>query len=79
VPFDWRLLNGIRISRPWGLAGGLTPDNVARAIGIAKPAFVDASTGVEDTPGRKSRDKIAAFISAARGASLAPEHAEPLA
>ena len=67
VAFDWRLLTGFRFARPWGLAGGLTPDNVARAIAIAKPDFVDASSGVEDAPGRKNRGKIAAFISAARG------------
>ena len=78
VAFDWRLLRQIRIGRPWGLAGGLTPDNVARAIAIATPAFVDASSGVEDAPGRKSRDKITAFITAVRGASIVPENAEPL-
>ena len=64
--FDWRLLAGASIKRPWGLAGGLTPENVARAIQIAGPHFVDASSGVEDAPGRKSREKIAAFLQAAR-------------
>jgi len=66
--FDWRLLAGLSIKRPWGLAGGLTPENVARAIQIAGPHFVDASSGVEDSPGRKSREKIAAFLKAARNA-----------
>ena len=75
LAFDWRLLSGIRIDRPWGIAGGLTPENVGRAIAIAAPAFVDASSGVEDAPGRKNREKIAAFISAARGAVIAPESA----
>ena len=75
LAFDWRLLSGIRIDRPWGIAGGLTPQNVARAIAIAGPSFVDASSGVEDAPGRKNREKIAAFISAARGAVIAPETA----
>jgi phosphoribosylanthranilate isomerase len=64
--FDWRLLSGIGIKRPWGMAGGLTPENVARAIQIARPHFVDTSSGVEDAPGRKSREKIAAFLKAAR-------------
>jgi phosphoribosylanthranilate isomerase len=67
--FDWKLISGASFARPWGLAGGLTPENIARAIAIAKPAFVDASTGVEDAPGRKSPEKIAAFVKAARNAS----------
>lgn len=66
--FDWRLLAGIGIKRPWGLAGGLTPENVARAIQIAGPHFVDTSSGVEDAPGKKSREKIASFIKCARNA-----------
>src|SRR6266550_8178854 len=66
--FDWRLLAGLSIKRPWGLAGGLTPENVARAIQIAGPHFVDASSGVEESPGKKSREKIAAFLKAARNA-----------
>ena len=53
---------------PLILAGGLTPENVARAIQIAGPHFVDASSGVEDAPGKKSREKIAAFLKAARNA-----------
>jgi len=64
--FDWQLLTGAAFSRPWGLAGGLTPENVARAIRIARPDFVDASSGVEDAPGKKSAEKIAAFVRAAR-------------
>ncbi len=68
-------VSGIRLDRPWGIAGGLTPENVARAIAIAAPLFVDASSGVEDAPGRKNREKIAAFVSAARGAVTALEAA----
>lgn len=66
--FDWRLLSGVSLKRPWGLAGGLTPENVARAIQLAGPHFVDTSSGVEDSPGKKSREKIAAFLSCARNA-----------
>src|ERR1051326_4009208 len=58
--FDLPLPAGRMFQRPWGVAGGLSPDNVARAIRIAGPAFVDASTGVEDAPGQKNREKIAA-------------------
>jgi len=66
--FDWQLLSGRSFRRHWGLAGGLAPDNVARAIRIARPTFVDASSGVEEAPGKKSAEKIAAFVAAARGA-----------
>ena len=73
--FDWQLLAGRSFKRPWGLAGGLTPDNIARAIRIAGPAFVDASSGVEDAPGKKSPEKIAAFVSAARNAQYTDQKA----
>jgi phosphoribosylanthranilate isomerase len=63
--FDWQLVAGRTFRRPFGLAGGLTPDNVARAIHISGAQLVDASSGVEDAPGRK---KIAAFVTAARNA-----------
>ena len=76
--FDWQLLSGRSFQRPWGLAGGLTPDNIARAIRIANPAFVDASSGVEDTPGQKSPEKIAAFVQAARNAQYTDQKAGAL-
>jgi len=66
--FDWKLVSGTTFKKPFGLAGGLTADNVARAISISGAAFVDASSGVEDAPGKKSPDKIAAFVVAARNA-----------
>ncbi len=49
-------------SRPIILAGGLTPDNVARAIGQTRPYAVDVSGGVERAPGRKDPQKIQDFI-----------------
>jgi phosphoribosylanthranilate isomerase len=66
--FDWQLLSGRNFRRPWGVAGGLNAENVARAIRIVSPNFVDASSGVEDAPGRKSPEKIAAFVAAVRNA-----------
>lgn len=51
--------------RPVILAGGLTPENVERAILEVGPAGVDAHTGVENADGRKSRDKVQRFLDAA--------------
>jgi phosphoribosylanthranilate isomerase len=66
--FDWQILRGRKFSRPWMLAGGLTPDNVARAIVVSEAPGVDTASGVESAPGRKDADKIAAFVTAARNA-----------
>ena len=66
--FDWSLLAGFDHSTPWGLAGGLTPDNVADAIRQTGAALVDTSSGVESAPGIKDLAKIAAFCAAARSA-----------
>ena len=54
--------------RPVILAGGLTPENVRRAILEVKPTGVDSHTGVEDATGRKSRVKVQAFVGEAQAA-----------
>jgi phosphoribosylanthranilate isomerase len=64
--FDWTLLKGRSFNKPWLLAGGLDPANVARAIALSGAAMVDVSSGVESAPGLKSSDKIAQFIAATR-------------
>ena len=64
--FDWTLLGGYRGALPWGLAGGLTADNVAEAVRATRAPLVDTSSGVESAPGVKDVDKIAAFCKAAR-------------
>jgi len=65
VAFDWRLLAGRRWLRPWMLAGGLTPENVAEAIRLTGARQVDVSSGVESAPGVKDAGRIAAFLAAA--------------
>lgn len=63
--FDWGLLEGIR--RPYILAGGLTPQNVAEAVRELRPWGVDLSSGLE-TNGAKDPDKIKAAVAAVRSA-----------
>ena len=65
LAFDWRLLVGRKWLRPWMLAGGLGPHNVAEAIRLTGAAQVDVSSGVESAPGVKDHAKIAAFVAAA--------------
>ncbi len=66
LSFDWRLVAQRRWLRPWMLAGGLTPDNVAEAIRLTNARQVDVSSGVEAAPGAKDAGRIAAFVKAAR-------------
>ena len=61
--FDWGLLTSVR--RPYFLAGGLGPDNVAQAIRTLHPWGVDVSSGIE-TGGVKDFHKMAAFAAAVR-------------
>lgn len=63
--FDWSRLDGVE--RPFALAGGLGPDNVAQAVRRFSPYAVDMSSGVE-TDGRKDPGKIAAAVRAVRAA-----------
>jgi len=68
LAFDWRLIADLDWPTPWMLAGGLTPDNVAEAMRLTGASMVDVSSGVENAPGVKDLDKIAAFVKAAKGA-----------
>ncbi len=68
LAFDWRLLAGRKYwRRPWMLAGGLTPENVAEAVRMTGARQVDVSSGVERAPGVKSADLISSFVRAAHG------------
>lgn len=68
LSFDWSLVAGWSGPLAWGLAGGLTPANVADALRQTGAPLVDTSSGVETGPGVKDVDKIAAFCKAARQA-----------
>ena len=66
--FDWDLLSGRRFARPWLLAGGLDPWNLAEAVARSGAPMVDVSSGVERGPGLKDPALITAFLDAARKA-----------
>ncbi len=60
--FDWRLAEGLPRTRRVVLAGGLDGGNVAEAIAQVRPWGVDASSGVESSPGHKDPVKAEAFM-----------------
>lgn len=62
--FDWKLAREAGKFGPIILAGGLTPENVARAIREARPFAVDVASGVESAPGIKDPAKLRAFFAA---------------
>jgi phosphoribosylanthranilate isomerase len=62
--FDWTLVGDV--GRPFVLAGGLTPENVSVAIGRLAPWGVDASSGLESSPGVKDPARIRAFVEEAK-------------
>jgi phosphoribosylanthranilate isomerase len=64
--FDWKLLAGRSFQKPWFLAGGLNPENVARAVELSGAQMVDVSSGVESAPGVKDTTRIVAFINATK-------------
>jgi len=73
LTFDTALLDEVRASssaRPLVLAGGLRPENVAEALQEVRPYGIDVSSGVEESGGIKSPEKITAFMKAVYRASL---------
>ena len=66
LSFDWRLIAGRRWPCPWMLAGGLTPENVAKAVKMTGAKQVDVSSGVEDAPGQKNAELIQKFVQSSR-------------
>lgn len=70
--FDWKAVAaaGARSDLRLIVAGGLTPENVVSAVSLLRPAMVDVSSGVESAPGRKSAEKVHAFVAAVRGVGI---------
>jgi phosphoribosylanthranilate isomerase len=64
--FSWEIARGHRGRVPVILSGGLTPDNVAEAVGVVRPLAVDVASGVERAPGIKDPEKLQAFAAAVR-------------
>lgn len=71
VPFDWHLLENVKLPIPFLVGGGLNVGNVAEAIRVTRANGVDVSSGVESAPGVKDPGMIRAFIRAAREAESA--------
>ncbi len=69
--FDWARLASIGSGKPWLLAGGLSPANVARAMKTARPWGVDLASGIETAPGVKDPGKMRAFVQAVRSIDAA--------
>jgi len=65
LSFDWSLIANETWTKPWMLAGGLTPENLNDAVKISGATAVDVSSGVEDAPGHKSVQKIQDFLTLA--------------
>ena len=64
--FSWSLIKDRRPKRPIILAGGLTPENVARAVQAVSPWGVDVSSGVESSPGVKDAEVVSQFVARVR-------------
>ena len=69
ITFNWKLAVEATGYGRIILAGGLNPENVAAAIKMVKPYAVDASSGLERSPGVKDHEKVAQFIKAATEAA----------
>ncbi len=71
-PVEWSMVRLMSKSANFGLpvilSGGLSPDNVARAVEVVQPYAVDVNSGVEAAPGRKDPDKVRRFVAEARRA-----------
>jgi phosphoribosylanthranilate isomerase len=65
--FDWELAKSLRGRDNILVSGGLTPENVRGAIEYFEPYGVDASSSLEDRPGKKNGERVRRFVGAAKG------------
>ena len=65
--FDWALAKSLRGRGNIVVSGGLSPENVREAISFFEPYGVDASSSLEDAPGKKNGERVRRFVSAAKG------------
>jgi phosphoribosylanthranilate isomerase len=64
--FDWELAKTLKRRDNILVSGGLTPENVREAIEFFEPYGVDASSSLEESPGRKSSERVRRFVHAAK-------------
>jgi phosphoribosylanthranilate isomerase len=65
-PIEWQVARRCAASARIVLSGGLTPENVGRAVATARPYAVDVNSGVEAGPGRKDGDRVRRFVAEAK-------------
>ena len=65
--FDWGLAKSVKGRGNIVVSGGLTPENVREAIELFEPYGVDASSSLEEKPGKKSGERVRRFVRAAKG------------
>ena len=65
--FDWGLAKAVRGCANILVSGGLGPENVREAIEFFEPYGVDASSSLEEKPGKKNDERVRRFVSAAKG------------
>jgi phosphoribosylanthranilate isomerase len=65
--FDWEVAKSLKGRGNILVSGGLTPENVREAIRFFEPYGVDASSSLEDAPGKKNVERVRRFVVAAKG------------
>ena len=65
--FDWGLATSLKGRDNILVSGGLNPENVREAIEFFEPYGVDASSSLEERPGKKDGERVRRFVSAAKG------------
>jgi len=76
--FDWALIGARRSKVPLILSGGLTGENVARAIAQTRPFAIDSASGTESAPGKKDEAKLRELFAAVAQTASVAEEAPPI-